>query len=305
MIALLLGASASPRSLTVTVFYDENGNGRRDPGERVLLQGVGVEVGGRDVSTEPGTGRALFVGLDEGASEVTLCPETLPPFFRSGPVTVGGAASEVSVPVTLPIGSNTPNTYLAFGDSITAGEGSRDGSGYRRKLEASLKRFFGEARVIADGVSGATTDRGVRRIRESLARARPAYTLVMLGTNDWDEADDPRARAAGSLDNLRSILRRVREANSLPLIATVIPPNVGFDWRVPPEREAWVSLLNSEIPRLATSEGAVLVDLGAAFRAHAQPRALFADHLHPNMVGYDLIAQVIFQAITTRSEANP
>jgi lysophospholipase L1-like esterase len=301
-VSLLLAAAGAPdpHSVAVTVFYDENGNGIADPGEKGRLPGVLVEVGGATGRTEPGTGRAVISNPPVGVQEISLKPETLPPFFALGPAVHVDISErrEVFVPVTLPIGSNRPNTYLAFGDSITEGEGSHNASGYRLGLESRLRQYFGEARVIADGVSGATTDRGVRRIRESLVRAHAGYVMVLLGTNDWDEGQDPHAQAAATLENLRIIVRRIRAAGSLPFLASVIPPNVGYDWRVPRERDSWVSLLDEMIAPMAREEGAVFVDLHAVFKSQADPRALFTDHLHPNERGYNLIVETLFESIT-------
>jgi acyl-CoA thioesterase-1 len=298
---LMATVPSGHRSLTVTVFYDENGNGILDPGERVRLPDVLVEAGGASGRTERGTGRVVLSDLAEGPREISVSAETLPPFFKAGPpVRIQEGDREVVIPVGLPIGTNRPNTYLAFGDSLTAGEGSRGGQGYRLKLESRLRHYLGDARVIADGVSGANTDRGIRRIREALSRARPAYTVVLLGTNDWDDAKNPGAGAEGTVANLRIIVRRIRAEGSIPFVATLPPPNVGFDWRAPRERDVWVSLVNQRLGALASEEGAGLVDLYGAFKGQVDLPTLFADHLHPNDRGYDLIAETLFEAIVGR-----
>jgi acyl-CoA thioesterase-1 len=304
---LLLVWGQVGHSVTVTVFYDENGNGRRDPFERVTLPQVTVEAAGLSARTSVGTGSALLNDLPGGTQEFTIKPDSVPPFFVVGPPTrVDPAESqEVALPLTLPIGSNRANTYLAFGDSISAGEGSRDGKGFSLKLEAKLREYFGEAHVVADGVSGLGTDRGVRRLRESLARTQPAYTLVLLGTNDWDDSQDSKVQATAAVERLRTIVRRIRGVKSLPFIASVLPPNVGFDWRVPPERGSFVRLLNEMIEPMAKEEGAVFIDLYRAFEARPDPQTLFKDHLHPNDRGYDLIAETMFQAIVRPETVAP
>jgi lysophospholipase L1-like esterase len=298
-LALLVAPAAGPHPVSVTVFYDENGNGIPDTGENVRLPNVLVEADGVSGRTE--AGRVLLT-LPEGIHEISVRPETLPPFYTPGPpVRVEVPRDrEVSIPVALQIGSNRPNTYLGFGDSITEGEGSTDRQGYRAKLEALLKRYLGSARVEADGVSGASSDRGIRRIRETLAKTRPAFTLVLMGTNDWDDSRPPEETAQETVSNLRTILRRIRTEGSIPLVATLPPPNVGYDWRVPRERDQWVVLVNRLIAPMATEEGAALADLYGAFQREPQTRRLFADHLHPNDHGYEVIVQTLFKAIVER-----
>ena len=58
------------------------------------------------------------------------------------------SSGDVAVPAVLPIGSRAgPNVYLAFGDSITFGDGSSDGSGYRDELRADLRAYWGKADI--------------------------------------------------------------------------------------------------------------------------------------------------------------
>ena len=55
------------------------------------------------------------------------------------------ATEEVLVPLTLPT-SRRPNVYMAFGDSLTVGEGSSDGEGYRGRLDQQLCPTWARAR---------------------------------------------------------------------------------------------------------------------------------------------------------------
>ena len=304
LLVLLAAAPPALHPVSVTVFYDENGNGVRDKGEDVRLPDVLVEASGMSSRTTAGT---AHFELPEGVHEVSIAPGTLPPFYAAGaPVRVDVPRDrEVAIPVGLPIGANHPNTYLAFGDSITEGEGSSDGRGFCQRLEVRLRRHLGEARVESDGISGANTDRGIRRIKDSLGKAHPAYTLVLLGTNDWDDSRPPEQVAQETVANLRTILRRVKAEGSNPVVSTLPPPNVGFDWRVPRERDQWVVLVNRLIVPMAKEEGAVLADLYGAFSRQPTSPKLFKDHLHPNDHGYEVIAEAFFETIVGKSPPSP
>jgi lysophospholipase L1-like esterase len=185
---------------------------------------------------------------------------------------------------------------MAFGDSISEGVGSSDDTGYCRRLEARLRGHFGVAVVEADGMSGTDSHRGARRVGKALARHRPSATLVLYGTNDWDETGTETV----TVNSLRRIVRQVKVAHSLPFLATLIPTNVGSDARASAERNRWVDRINTRIRGLAREEGAVLVDLEAAFARVSEPKRFYSDGLHPNDAGYEVIAATFFDAITRR-----
>jgi acyl-CoA thioesterase I len=310
MLLAACGGSGSPTapemptagtSVTVTVFYDENGNGMLDAGELGRLPGASVEVAGHSARTEPGTGRATVSGVPDGAQTAAVSQASLPPFYRAGaPVALSVPQDhEVALPVTLPIGGNRPNVYLAFGDSITDGDGSSDDQGYRSKLEALLHDGFGTGTIIADGIGGTTSVMGQRRIKTSLAQYQPAYTLILYGTNDWNSDEcNSTIDTCYTASALTAIVEHVKTYESLPVIATIPPANTGYDERAPADRNIRVQQQNQQIVALAQAEGALLVDIYTAFMSTPDFHALFSDHVHPNDAGYELMARTFYNALS-------
>lgn len=290
------------------VFYDENGNGTIDASEGTRLPDVVVEIGGRSGRSERGNGRAAVSGVAAGTHAMSIRASSLPAYYRAGaPVNVTipqEAGRDVLLPVTLPIGANRPNVYMAFGDSITEGDGSSDGDGYRGKLEQRLVAQLNRANVLKNGVGGTQTPDGVSRLPRALRDFRPAYTLILYGTNDWNSgacnSDIARCFTAVSI---QSMIRLVKEAGGLPVVSTIIPANTGFDGRAPADRNIRVEQQNSQIRMVAQAEGAVIAESYDAFTRAAAGnfRTLFVDHVHPNDRGFDLIAQSFFEAITRAS----
>lgn len=295
------GSSAPTYPVTAVVFYDENGNGILDAEESVRLPEVDVEVAGRVGRTEKLTGRAVVNGVPAGSYPVTERAASLPPFYAaaaSAPsVTVPQTAgADAAIPVTLPIGGNVPNTYLAFGDSITVGEGAVSTDGYRDVLEMLLaQNLGGRHRVIGDGISGTTSERGADRIETSLRRNRPAYLLILYGTNDWNKAP---CKTVGppcfTIDDLRIIIQAAKAVRTLPVLSTIIPANPSESL---PERNQWVAGTNELIKALARQEGAALADSYGAFVKAGDLTKLFAGPVHPNDAGYQLLAGAFFLAI--------
>ena len=291
-----LGAAATVRGV---VFYDENGNGSVDPDEVVRLPEATVSLGGRSASTDI-AGRFEISEVPAGAPHAEVVATSLPPYFVFGP------APSVPVPppdgfqlalaVTLPVGANRRNVYMAFGDSITIGDGSSGRRGYRTELQDDLRSWFGRADLVNDGVEGTDSDVGADRLPGSLAREQPAFTLIHYGTNDWNGFGC--RTVCGTADALRRMVRACRAASSLPVVATLIPANPAYESRFASARNAWIDATNVQIRAMAAAEGVTLADLNAAFK-NEEPslEPLFSDHVHPNNRGYTIMAAEFFRVL--------
>jgi lysophospholipase L1-like esterase len=288
-------------TVTVTVFYDENGDGTMQPGEVARVPGVEVEVGGRMGTTEKLTGRAVISGVPEGTQQVSVRSGSLPAYYRASAtaatVSVPPAGGGPSVALTLPIGANRPFVYMAFGDSITDGDGAeRHPGGYRGILEDALRAHFGgDVTILNEGQSGSKSDVGAERIGVSLNRTDPAYTLIMYGTNDYIRAECHQAFPCYTIDALRSMIGAARAVGSLPVLATIPAPN---PVTAQPDRLGWTGRMNELIRPMARQEGVPLADVYTAFMRTPNPESLFVDRVHPNDRGYEIIATEFFNAIT-------
>jgi len=99
-------------------------------------------------------------------------------------------------------------TILAFGDSLLAGYGLRDGESYPAKLEAALRARGVNARIVNAGISGETTGAALARLSGVLAAQadKPELVIVSLGGNDMLQGRPP----AETRDNLAKILGQLR-----------------------------------------------------------------------------------------------
>ena len=286
-------------SVAGAVFYDENGNGTLDAGESVRVPDVTVQIGTATGKTSKVLGEFTVPGVPAGTQQVTLSRATLPPFYAA-PATVTVTVPQTQgllIPVTLPIGTNRPNVYMGFGDSITIGEGSPDNRGYRPALEDRLAGFFGRGSVGADGIDATRSNAGANRIDISLNRARPAYTLILYGTNDFNVLDCKGNPPCFTIDSLRNIVLSVRGSRSLPILSTIIPANPNA--ALQPDRNLWVADMNVRIRALAKELSVPLADPEPLFTKDPNFERLYFDHVHPNNSGYDHIAEAFFTAIIT------
>lgn len=168
-------------------------------------------------------------------------------------------------------GSNDPNLYAAFGDSITAGDST--------SYPAILSGLIGKP-VANEGVPGSTSDQGAARVGGVLRSLKPGYLLILYGANDVIHGRDDAATIA----NLQSIIQAARNNQTIPVIATLTPMDYSHAIF-----NGGVKSLNDAIRNLASQEGVTLVDLESAFGSN--PIYLQSDGLHPNDQGYALIAQ--------------
>lgn len=194
-------------------------------------------------------------------------------------------------------------TYLAFGDSITAGVGETDANetGYPSRLE-SLLREAGRpgARVENHGVAGETTLEGLGRINSVLSRGGD-FILIMEGTNDINQD----ISTGSILFNLERMVDRAESAGVTPIWATIIPlqPSALTDQ----DEELAIDMRQRSL-----SESLDLVDCFAAYDyfPDAWPD-LYNQNLrndpvgHPNGAGYDLIAQTFADVLLDNDTQPP
>jgi lysophospholipase L1-like esterase len=296
-------------TVQVTVFDDENRNGRQDGTEGTFLQDVQVEVGGR-TAVSSRSGIAIISGVPRGTYTVNVRANTLPPYYVPGAVmSVNSPQSPneiLNVPVFLPVGNNDVRHYLVSGDSISQGASSAAGEGYRGLLTAKLQGYLGRPVTMRylGGGTGNTYD-GVARLAGDVANQRPGFTLMEWGVNDYTDSDpthdcggSPTAPGCRMRQNYIDMIHIVRAAQSLPVIATITPSNTGFDSRAPAGRNDWVKAVNVMIRQIAKDEHVLVADLEPVFLREPSLSALFYDHVHPNDAGYELIAETYFRALT-------
>ncbi|MDE8650879.1 arylesterase [Novosphingobium album (ex Liu et al. 2023)] len=196
---------------------------------------------------------------------------------RAAPPAPAETQSAVDAPPAIPVmGPERP--ILAFGDSLLAGYGLKDGESYPARLEAALRARGINARIANAGVSGDTTAAGLQRLDFTLnsQTARPELVIISLGGNDMLRGLPPAETRA----NLEQILARLRE-EKIPamLLGMLAAPNLGKDY---------AAKFNPIYPTLATKYGAVLVPFFLQ-PVIDKPDLIQPDHVHPTALGIDEI----------------
>jgi lysophospholipase L1-like esterase len=228
--------------------------------------------------------------------------ETLPAYFTAGqPVTVTApqAGGELAVPASLRIDSrNRPNVELCFGDSITWGDGSSGEEGYREMFEADLRNYWGKAETVNGGTPGTRSRYGEMTMSGMVSKHRPAYVLILYGTNDWNEPECRNEFPCFTIDALRSMVLQARDGGAMPIVGTIPPVNPAYTDRPAAERNDWVRAMNDLIRAMARQERAPIAEVHGDFMKQSSLPPLFSDYLHPNDAGYRVMSRSFFDAVT-------
>jgi len=124
------------------------------------------------------------------------------------------------------VAAQPDRVIVAFGDSLTAGQGVAPDQTYPALLAAKLRTDGYSYRVVNAGVSGDTTAGGLRRV-DWVLRSKPDIVLLELGANDALRGQDlDRVRA-----NLDAMVTRFEAGGARVLLLGMrLPPNYGASY---------------------------------------------------------------------------
>lgn len=201
----------------------------------------------------------------------------------SDPWTPGGAASLEPTSAQ----SDSLPVILFLGNSLTAGYGLTPEEAFPALIQAKLDTAGYHFHVVNAGISGETSAGGVRRIGWLLQN--PVAILVLeLGANDALRGQDLRATRT----NLQTIIDHTRghdPATKIIIAGMQAPPNLGTSY-TGEFRQLFIDLARENdaalIPFLLEGVGGI-------------PALNQADGIHPTAEGHRIIAENVWQVLTT------
>lgn len=167
----------------------------------------------------------------------------------------------------------TDGTVLAFGDSLTRGNGASDGESYPEVLARLLGR-----QVINAGVPGEISAEGRARLAQMLEMHQPQLVILCHGGNDFLRRLDPEQTA----ENLRGMIEEIRDRGIEMVLVGV--PKLEFGLNVPKFYRQLAEQYT--LPY----EGDILLQL-------LGDNDFKSDSIHPNAEGYRRLAEAIHQRI--------
>jgi lysophospholipase L1-like esterase len=208
--------------------------------------------------------------------------------------------------------------FLAFGDSITAGEVSFPvgssligataitkqvvvpSAAYPTILAKTLQgRYSSQADLITVanyGFGGEKVVNARNRYLSALSTVRPDAVLILDGMNDIGGGENGAASSAAS--EIRVWVAEARSRGMRVFLATPTPGRPGGNRTINPLLLVdWANRMRD----IAARDGAGLVELYNTMLPDAQ-RYIGVDGLHPNEQGYARIADIFFQTIQSNFE---
>lgn len=159
---------------------------------------------------------------------------------------------------------------LAFGDSLTAGNGASPAQSYPSVLAGLIRR-----EVVNAGVPGETTSGGLARLPQVLDEVQPQLVILCEGGNDMLR----RQSKVQMRENLANMIREIQKRRiTVVLLGVPEPALFGLD------AEASYATLAEEFD-LWLDEQTLPEILGDNARK--------ADRIHPNARGYADLAQAV------------
>jgi lysophospholipase L1-like esterase len=203
--------------------------------------------------------------------------------------------------------------FLAFGDSLTAGEDGIVGTAapftsrrivdkpYPALLQGLLAARYTSQTISVDnrGVPGERVDPGAARLSGLLASRAYDALLLLEGANDLYL--DGQAAVGGIVSAARFMANDARSRGIQPFVATFPPQRASgvYGGRAP-----LVPGLNAGIRNMAQAQGFPLVDLEAAFGSDIS-QLIGPDGLHLTPEGYSRMAATFFDALKLALERPP
>lgn len=198
--------------------------------------------------------------------------------------------SALEQPPAIPVmGPERP--ILAFGDSLLAGYGLKDGESYPARLEAALRARGVNARIANAGISGETTAQGRQRLAATLdaQNVKPELVIISLGANDMLRGVPPAETRA----NLAAIIETLKARNIRVLLLGLLA--------APMLSEQYARDFNPIYPSLAHKYDAALVPFFLQ-PLIGKPDLVQRDRVHPTALG---IEEMVAATVDDVAEALP
>ncbi len=228
------------------------------------------------------------------AFNVNVAP---PPLSRTTFLAFGDSmtAGEITVPITTTAGALGQDAYPNFRLIVVPSES------YPTQLLARLRgRFFTQAQqfvVTNAGLPREWAIDGAKRFPSVLAASGAQVVLLLEGANDL-EASPNSTGVNNALLGLQTMIRAARARGATVMVATLPPVRPGGRLSLP---VALVQTVNDSIRANAAAESAIVVDLHAAM-ASSVTTFIGIDGLHPTAAGYQRMAETFFEVIRTTFE---
>ncbi|CEG26992.1 GDSL-type esterase/lipase family protein [Bacillus sp. B-jedd] len=229
-------------------------------------------------------------------------------FLVVGIIFIGIAVTAYAVYANYGKDRGSESFIMAFGDSLTYGQGDRKEQGYVGKLERELNKKYPERKFIVEnhGVKGRESAGVLKElaIPSTAVKLKKAdYFILYIGTNDLINSNGgnlkkiDKARIEKGKEryfrNVKMILDILRKSNSeapILVIGLYNPFPEGGD-KIEPLFDEWNK---ATIELLKSERNVTYIPTNDLFKGK-EKKQYFSDALHLNKNGYELLEERILQ----------
>ncbi|MDR6225293.1 SGNH/GDSL hydrolase family protein [Desmospora profundinema] len=204
-----------------------------------------------------------------------------------------------------------PITYLALGDSLTEGVGASTPDRHLVAQYFEHIRNTDHCRVINMGISGLTSTELYDLVQSpGLHKLIPRASHITLTTGGcdfikWYEDGDSliglartMKRVVNQVDQLLSHLRQLNPDASMGILGFYMPlPAYEMGYTIAARA---LKTMNVAYNQLAKRHKSVMID---PFEVFLNRKEYFADEVHPNQQGYDVLARLLLKSLIPQNPA--
>jgi lysophospholipase L1-like esterase len=193
------------------------------------------------------------------------------------------------------IAHEVPVDFVFIGDSITQ--------------MWELNVYFGRnGRFIVNrGIGGDISSHVLRRFDADVVQLKPKYVVIKIGVNNfwaldgWTANDRQTAEQIipGLVNDIQEMVKKAKDNDIIPVICSILPTNMpqsGHNHI----RNAGIISVNKKLQTLANEQGLIYADYHERMVAEDGIRLrdeLADDGIHPHVLGYDIMANVLREAL--------
>lgn len=203
-------------------------------------------------------------------------------FMALSQVNPNNVSNNVSTSLSISVSDST-QTLVIIGDSLTEGYGVKSEEAFPSKLQLMVQKNGMKWKILNHGISGSTSASAVSRSRWILKNP-PQIAILALGANDGLRGIDPKTTEK-NLDQAITLLQKAKV--KVILAGMKMPPNYRGPYRTQFEKI---------FPNLAKKHHVKLIPFllsGVGGVSNLNQK----DGIHPNAAGHAVIAETVFQFI--------
>ncbi|QIH40356.1 acylhydrolase [Flavobacterium sp. Sr18] len=158
--------------------------------------------------------------------------------------------------------------------------------------------YFAGKPYVNRGISGQTTPQMLIRFRADVIALKPAAVIILAGINDIAGNSGP-ATLDMIANNIFS-MAQLAKANNIKVILCSVLPAYDFSWKPNQNPAEKVVALNKMIKNYADANGILYLDYFSTMKdeRNGLKTAYSGDGVHPNKLGYQVMAPLAEKAIT-------